>query len=262
MFKLIKDICGRRELLFLLVDRNLKIRYKNSVLGFFWSLLTPLLFIAIYGVFAHILNFNATRHDYLQFLIVGIVVWQFLVTCLNDALGVIIGNAALIKKTTFPRLILPLSMVLANLINFLLTFVVLLIYLFAVSSSFASLALFPVVLLTQCALCLGISLILAVSNVFFRDTEHILAVLTLAWFFLTPIFYPIGNQLKFIPPASQWLVFLNPMTGIVCGYRAVLMGDVSVAPHLFWISFGVSWVLLVIGLWCFQRLAPRLADEM
>lgn len=256
------EIFQRRELLWMLVTRNLKIRYKNSALGFFWSLLTPLLFIAIYGIFAKILKFSANRPDYLKFLIVGIVVWQFLSMCMNDGLGAIIGNANLIKKTTFPRFILPLSMVAANLINFLLTFVVLLVYLVVDHAHFGPVWLFPLVLLTQCALCLGIGSILAVSNVFFRDTEHILGVGTLAWFFLTPVFYPAELQLAFLPANLQWLAFLNPMTGIVCAYRSVLMSDFTVNPVLYLYSFGISWAVLIIGTLVFQKAVPRLADEM
>jgi lipopolysaccharide transport system permease protein len=249
-------------LLLILVNRNLKIRYKNSALGFFWSLLTPVLLIAIYGIFAHILKFNKSRPDYLQFLIVGIVVWQFLAMCLNDSLGVILGNANLIKKTSFPRFILPLAMVTANLINFLLTMVVLVIYLIAVHAVFGNFAILLVVLLTQCALCLGIALILSTTNVFFRDTEHILSVLVLAWFFLTPVFYPINEQMALLRPDLQWLAFLNPMTGIVCGYRSVLMSDNANVSSLTWISYGMSWLIMVIGIAFFQKLVPRLADEM
>lgn len=262
MSSLIRDLYRRRELLLILVNRNLKIRYKNSALGFFWSLLTPVLLIVIYGIFAHILKFNKSRPDYLQFLIVGIVVWQFLAMCLNDSLGVIIGNANLIKKTSFPRFILPLAMVAANLINFLLTLVVLLAYLLSVRVVFGNLAILPVVLLTQCALCLGIALILSTTNVFFRDTEHILSVLILAWFFLTPVFYPINQQLALLPSDLRWLAFLNPMTGIVCGYRSVLMSDGIAFDALTWISYGMSWLIMVIGIAFFQKLVPRLADEM
>jgi len=182
--------------------------------------------------------------------------------CLNDSLGVILGNANLIKKTSFPRFILPLAMVIANLINFLLTLVVLFAYLLAVHMTFGNLAILPAVLLAQCALCLGTGLILATTNVFFRDTEHILSILVLAWFFLTPVFYPIDKQMAFLPADLNWLAFLNPMTGIVCGYRAALMSDGVAFLHLTWISLGVTLLILIAGVAFFQRMASRLADEM
>ena len=117
------------ELTRILTARNLKIRYKGSVLGFFWSLLTPALTILMYAVFAHILKFNKGQPHYLQFLVSGIIVWGFTAGCLNDSLFSIAGNANLVKKVFFPRAILPLSTALANGVNFLLTFVPLALYL-------------------------------------------------------------------------------------------------------------------------------------
>lgn len=262
MFKLVKEIHERRELLMTLVYRNLKIRYKGTALGFVWSLLTPLLFILIYAVFAHILKFSASRPNYLEFLIVGIVVWQFLSMCLNDSLSAILGNANLIKKTSFSRFILPLSMVVANLINFVLTLLVLVVYLLATRNPFGCIALLPVVILTQAALCLGLALLLSTANVFFRDTEHILGILTLAWFFLTPIFYPLSHQLDVLPPDLTWLAFLNPMTGIVYAYRAVFTSEPLLAAGQLAVSFGVAWVVCALGIVIFQACEGRLSDEM
>ena len=109
------------ELTRILTARNLKIRYKGSVLGFFWSLLTPALTILMYAVFAHILKFNKGQPHYLQFLVSGIIVWGFTAGCLNDSLFSIAGNSNLVKKVYFPRAILPLATALANGVNFLLT---------------------------------------------------------------------------------------------------------------------------------------------
>ena len=117
------------DLVRILTARNLKIRYKGSVLGFLWSLLTPALTILMYAVFARILKFNAGQPHYLQFLVSGIIVWGFTAGCLNDSLYSIAGNANLVKKVRFPRAILPLSTAIANSVNFLLTFVPLALYL-------------------------------------------------------------------------------------------------------------------------------------
>jgi len=262
MVNLLNDIYKRRELLSLLVARNLKIRYKNSVLGFFWSLLIPVFLILIYAVFARMLRFDGGRPHYLQFLVIGIVCWQFLIMCLNDALNTVSGNSNLIKKTAFPRLILPLAMVSANLVNFLLTTVVLVIYLLAMHLPFSHLLWLPAVVLTQCALCLGLALILSAANVFFRDTEHILQILTLGWFFLTPIFYPVELQFTIIPATLHWLAFLNPMSGILCSYRAVWMSDPLPPLAFVGLSFAVSWIMLGIGILFFQRVQSRFADEL
>lgn len=265
MRKLLRDIYQRRELLGILVVRNLKIRYKNSALGFFWSLLTPLCFIVIYATFASILRFNDGKPAYLQFLIVGIVCWQFLAMCLGDSLGAIMGNVNLVKKTSFPRIILPVSTVVANLVNFLLTLVVLAGYLLISRASLGHLEWLPLIVLTQAALCLGMACIISTGNVFFRDTEHILTVATLAWFFMTPIFY--YPQLQFdklskLPGQAIWPAFLNPMTGIITAYRSVLMGRPNPGMGLTAISFGVAWIILAIGLVVFQRSQHRFADEL
>jgi len=260
-----KEVWRRRELLWMLVMRNLKLRYKHSVLGFFWSLLSPLLLILIYAAFAAILRFNQGRPHYLEFLVTGIVIWQFLSMCLNDSLYAVMGNVNLVKKTAFPRIILPLSMVLSNLLNFMLTWIVLFAYLAFSGMHFEHLEMLPVILAVQTMLCLGLALLLSSMNVFFRDTEHILGIGTLAWFFLTPIFYPLSMQLEFLPPKLSWLPFLNPMSGIVWGYRRVLLGggaDVAVSPVGPAVSAAVSLIMLLIGFSVFQRLQRRFGDEL
>jgi ABC-2 type transport system permease protein len=265
MWKLARDVYARRELLGLLVARNLKIRYKNSALGFLWSLLVPLFMILIYATFASILKFNLGRPDYIQFLVTGLIVWQFLVMCVNDSLNSIVGSANLVKKTAFPRIVLPSAMVVANLINFLLTCVVLGAYLLVAKSSFSYLACLPLVVITQCALCLGMAMILSASNVFFRDTEHIVGVLTLAWFFLSPIFYSIDMQVEKLSPlvkGGAWLPFLNPLSGLLCSYRAILISDFSATLPQMLVSYGVAWAVLAVGIVVFQRVQDRFADEL
>jgi ABC-2 type transport system permease protein len=266
MLGVLKEVWQRRELLWILVVRNLKLRYKHSALGFFWSLLSPLLLILIYAVFAAILRFNQGRPFYLQFLVIGIVVWQFLSMCLNDSLYAVMGNVNLVKKTAFPRIILPLAMVLANLLNFLLTWIVLFAYLIYAGMPFEHLWVLPLVLGAQTVLSLGLALILSSMNVFFRDTEHILGIGTLAWFFLTPIFYPVQMQLEFLPQKLQWLAFLNPMSGIVWGYRRIIMAgklpDTVVPLWYTGVSAAVCGVMLVVGFWLFQRLQTRFGDEL
>ncbi len=251
----------------ILVARNLKIRYKSSVLGFFWSLLSPLFLIVIYGVFAAILRFNVGRPHYLQFLVTGIVVWQFLSMCLNDSLYAVLGNANLVKKTAFPRMILPLAMVLANLVNFLLTWCVLIPYLLLMRMPMQQLYLLPLVLALQTMLCLGLAFILSSANVFLRDTEHILGVGTLAWFFLSPVFYPIEQQLTFVPDALGWAIFLNPMTGILYLYRRLWMGgampDLAAIPWQ-WPALSALVVAVVfgVGFVLFQRSQITFGDVL
>jgi ABC-type polysaccharide/polyol phosphate export permease len=255
----LKDLFRHRELLWILVGRTLKIRYKRSVLGFFWTFLNPVFLILIYAVFLKILKFyDPSNPLFMPMLVTGIIGWQFTSMCCGDGLHAVLGNSNLITKTSFPRIILPLSMVLANLVNFLLSLLILLVYVLAIGTHFSSLWLLPVALLTHLALCLGLALILSATNVFFRDTEHLLGMVLLAWFFLTPVIYPFSQ----IPVEFQRLAFLNPMTGIITAYRTVFLSTDVMAPRLLAMSFSISWLVCAAGMWLFQRVQGRFGDEL
>jgi lipopolysaccharide transport system permease protein len=254
--KLISDIYTHRDLLLIMTVRNIKIRYKNSVLGFFWTLLSPLFLIIIYNIFLKIMRFTSN----LPLLVVGIVVWQYLAMCLGDSLHTVIGNTNLIKKSAFPRIILPLAMTLANLVNLLLSLTVVFVYLIAVHSVFGSVVWLPLILLTHFALCLGVGLIVSSVNVYFRDTEHILTIAMLAWFFLTPVIYPISLMTEKFGSAVQHLFFLNPMTGIITAYRSVLLSEPIPGGSMILVSFAVAWTIPLVGVAIFQKLQVKFAD--
>lgn len=264
MLALWKEVCHRRELLWILVQRNIKIRYKNSALGFFWSLLSPLFLIVIYAIFLRILQARLGNGGVeLPTLVTGIICWQFLVMCLGDSLHAIVGNANLVTKTAFPRIVLPLSMVLANLVNFLFSLVVLVIFLLVMPGvTFGAVTPLPFILLTHVALCLGLALIICCLNVYFRDTEHVLGVVTLAWFFLTPVIYPYALMCSAIPARFEWVLALNPMVGIMAAYRGVFLGAGEMGPGLLAVSFGLSWLVLLVGVMVFQRVQRDFADEL
>lgn len=258
---LIKQLFQRRELLGILVQRNLKIRYKNSALGFLWSLLTPALMILMYACFAKILKFSDGA-DYLPFLVAGIVIWQFTAGCMNDSLNAIVGNTNLVKKVSFPRIILPLSTALANGVNFLLTLVVLIIYLILAGLfSYENIYWLVPAILMQLMLCIGICCFCSVANVFFRDTQHIVGIGSLAWFFMSPVFYNTTLQTSAIKSVFgssitsqlQGIVFLNPMTGILGMYRAAFMKGQHPVPEnvsLWWLmlSAGICFIMFIAGL--------------
>ena len=258
MFTFLKEIYDGRELLGILIVRNLKIRYKNSALGFFWTLLVPLFLIVIYATFLRILRFATEDPLFLPQLVTGIIVWQFLAMCLNDSLQAVVGNANLVTKTAFPRVILPLAMVLANVVNFLLSSAVLLVYLLVIKVPFGNLAWLLVALPSQVALCLGLSLLISCLNVFFRDTEHILGVVLLSWFFLTPVIYPFS----IIPSGLEYLASVNPMTGIVSAYRGALLARNPMSPAMMRLSLVMAWAMLPLGLAVFTKLEKSFADEL
>jgi ABC-type polysaccharide/polyol phosphate export permease len=264
MRTLIRDLVKRRELLLMLIGRNLKIRYKKSSLGFLWSLLSPLILIGIYATFLSLIRIQI----HLPTLVTGIIVWQFLALCTGDSLHAVVGNANLVTKAAFPRLVLPLSMVGANLVNFLLSFAVLILYVGLMAlrgdAAFGALYLLPVAVVAQTALCLGLACALSAANVFFRDTEHILSVSMLAWFFLSPVIYEPKMVLE-STAFPAWLhvaFFANPMTGIVTLYRMALLSAPGPGAGLLALSCAVAAGIGVAGVAVFQAVQPRFGDEL
>ncbi len=249
------EIIKRRQLIWNLVLRNLKIRYKGSTLGFLWTLLNPLFMTVIYLIFIGILRWKID----IRVLLTGIMPWQFFVMCLSDSVNSISGNTNLVKKTYFPRFILPFSMVLANLINFLLSLVILFALLVIFKTHFTiNLIFLPLVIIFQVLFILGMSLLISCSNVYFRDTEHIISVTLLAWFFLTPVLYP----LEMVPEWALKIYLLNPMAALVTLYRTVFLGQALISWKLLSISLGVSAVILILGLLIFSKLEHYFADEL
>ena len=230
----IKEVYASRYLLRNLVARDLKVRYKNSVLGIVWSLLNPLLMMLVYTLlFTKLRPSSGDIPYYPVFILVALVPWQFLSGSLTSGVECITGNAPLIKKVYFPRVILPMSVILSNFVNFLFAFALLVVILFLARIGLTIHALWVIPLLVaQLIFMLGLVLILSSLNTFYRDVSMILNVVLLAWFFLTPVFYPfeeLGTYAEiwgigFSP--ARVMRWMNPMASIVDGYRTVLWGNV------------------------------------
>jgi len=225
------DILAHRDLLANLILRNLKSRYKDSILGFLWSILTPLFMAGIYLVFLRIL----ARGIPMEEILIGVFAWQFTMQCVFNGLTCITDNGNLIKKVSFPRIILPLATTISNLVNFLLTLVVqfaLVAILLGVRGQHISLAsaAVPAVILVHFLFCFGIVLFLSCSNVYFRDLEHLVNVLVTAFFFITPVMYSYGMVEKIAAscnlPVLAELYMINPMAVIISAYRALILPDV------------------------------------
>lgn len=251
-------ILGRRELLYMLVSRTLRIRYQGSTLGFVWTLLAPVFLIGVYWVFLSLLKFQID----LPTLITGILAWHFLSMCMGDGLYAIVGNVSLVTKAAFPRVLLPLSMVLANLVNFLLSLAVLGVFLCFMPGPVGPVYWVLPAIVTQLALCTGVAMMVAASNVFFRDTEHLMGIATLTWFFMSPVVYTPDLVLTRFTPAVHALFFTNPMTGILCVYRHGLLGAPLPGGLLVGLSFVVAWSTFVAGITLFQATERRFGDEL
>lgn len=259
MQAVLKDIARRRELLGILVLRNIKIRYKESVLGVLWTMTAPVFMILVYAFFLRLMKFQMP----LEVLVTGIFVWQYLAMCLGDAPLAVVGSSNLVKKASFPRILLPLSTALANGVNFLLSMVIVAVFVRMYAGPFGVLWVFPLALITHTALCTGISLILSALNVFFRDVQHIVGIVGTAWFFLTPVIYDesILGQVTTNPLVYR-LFHANPMTGVLSLYRHALIGAPLPDAVSLVMSVGISWLVLGAGVVLFQRLQSRFADEL
>jgi len=251
------------------VVRELKARYKNSVLGFFWSLLNPLgmmlVFMVVFGVFMP----NNDLEHYPIFLLCGLLPWNCFQVSLMSSINTIIGNSNLVQKAYFPREVLPIAAVLAQVVNFLLALIVLFVLLIIFSSQFTVwLWLLPVVILIQTCFVLGLSFIFTTLNVFYRDTGMILEVVLLAGFFLTPIFYPLdllpsnaviwGMDLD----VHRLMYIINPMASIVNTYRDILYSGYRTDLDFFLRTTVTSVAVLIIGYWIFTRYSGSFGEEV
>ena len=262
-----EELVQYRELIRNLIIRDLKVRYKNSALGVLWSLLNPLLMTLVFTVVFTIM-IPSEIDAYPVFFMCGFLPWGFLAASLTGGTASIVGNAHLIKKVYFPREILPVAEVLSNLVNFLLALIVLfaLILVYGVRLTPAVLTL-PLIILAQTMFVTGLVLLLSTANVFYRDTKHILEVLMQAWFFMTPIFYPI----TILPPDAQilgltidvqlWLRRLNPMASLVASYRDVLYRGAPTGVDFFLRTLVTCLLVLVIGYLVFCRFSRVFGEE-
>lgn len=243
------ELWNYREMFHALVSREIRARYKGSFLGFFWSLLNPLLMMVVYSiVFAQVIRVQVPHYS--LYLLSGILPWTWFTTSVTNAAVSVIGNANLIKKVYFPSEILPLVSVSSNLINYLFSIPVLLLFMGVQQVPITSAILaFPLLILVQFILSLGLGLLLATLNVYFRDVEQLLGVLLMAWFYLTPIVYP----LSYVPERYQNLALLNPMTGLCVSYQRIFMEGRWPDPAHLGYALLVGTLLLVIGYVVYSR---------
>lgn len=259
------EISQHVDLLRNLVVRDLKVRYRGSIFGFAWSLLNPLLMMGVFTLVFQVLAPNNGVDQYPLFLMAGLVPWLFTQQALTSAMRSITSNAQLIKKVYFPRELLPISAVLASFINFVLAYAVfwLIGLIFGVGNTRAML-LVPLVMLLQLVLVMGLGLILSTTNVFFRDTEHLVEIGLLAWFFLTPIFYAMSivPNVTFLGlDAHRWVFTVNPMATLVTDYRYAVMWGFLPIRHTM-VTIAIAAVAIGFGWWLFRRCSPRFAEEL
>jgi ABC-type polysaccharide/polyol phosphate export permease len=271
VFANLRQLPRYRGLIQSLVARELKARYRGSVLGFFWSFFNPLLLLLVYTfVFTVVLpgGWDEKLGPRALFLFCGLLPWTWFSSSLIESSNILIAGGNLIKKVMFPAEVLPIVSVLANLVHFLFGLIILVVFLvyYKAPLQLSELVWFPVVVLVQLLLSLGLALILSAMTVHFRDIKDILANVLTLWFFATPIIYPISDinaPTSGTPGWAKTLINLNPFTHLAVSYQEILFysGPFGHWKWLLALGFG-SLLLFLFGYFLFDRLRDSFAEEV
>ena len=253
------NIYRYREMLINMVRRELRGKYKGSILGFLWTFINPLLQLVVYTiVFSNIMRMGVSNYEI--FLFVALIPWMFFSTSVLSGAGSIIYNQSLVTKIYFPREILPLSVVTSNFINMIYCSVIVLavVLFYHMNLNLEVWFMLPVIAFMEYILVIGIVLIVSALTVYFRDLEHILGIIIMAWQFLTPVMYPES----FVPSQYQAILYLNPMTPIIISFRDVLYyGKMPVVENLVY-AFLWSLIIFICGFLLFGKLQKDFAEEL
>ena len=247
--RVLKEIYNYRQMIYSLVNKELKVRYKGSILGFFWTFLNPLLQLTIYTIVFSVILKSSIKNFHI-YLFVGLVPWIFFTTCIQAGSVSIVANKDLVKKIYFPRIVLPIATVNAAFMNMIYTMIVVIITVFFSEVGLSwYILLLPIIMILQYIMVLGITFIFAALNVFFRDLEYILNIVLMAWFYMTPIVYSIDM----VPTEYRGIFLINPMSSIIMFYREILFfGNIVL----------YSIIMIFIGYFVFERLQKSFAEEL
>lgn len=261
MISSMRQLLLRRDLIWSWAYRIVRARYQQSLLGGLWAIIQPaatvLIFSVIFTVFVPV---NTQGTPYMVFSYVAMVPWTLFSSSFSDMVESLVGNMNLVSKIYFPREILPISSMLARLVDFAIAFCVIIIMMiyFQMKVYFLGWLLLPFILLVQILLALGLGLLGAALNVFYRDVRHLIALGLQLWFYASPIIYPTSTVKDHLG-AYYSLYFLNPMAGVLEAYRSVILYQQLPGSYIF-LSSGVALLLFLIGYWFFKRVEFQFAD--
>jgi lipopolysaccharide transport system permease protein len=272
----LRELISYRYLVLNLVVRNLKVRYKKSLLGVAWSMLNPLLMMLVFTVVFTVLAGTMDVAVPPVFILAGLLPWTFFAGTVTAATRSLVDSSHLIKKVYFPREVLPLSIMLSNLVHFLIALPIyfILAIIFGIPGAelgtyWPYLAWLPVVIFVEAVFALGLSFFTAAINVFYRDMEIVIDTIILAWFFVTPVFYDFTKYLSATRvvfgtevPVSRIAFILNPMASIIAAYRDAIYYGRMIGLDFFFRTAITSVIVLVIGYWFFQRYNWRFGEEL
>lgn len=258
MISYLKNIIFYKDLLGNLTSNEMKLKYKNSILGILWSYIYPLMMIVIYN-FAFKIILRMTIDNFALFVFIGLIPWNFVQASISQSTNSIINNQNLVKKIYFPRAIIPLSVINANFITMIISHIILFGAMFVYHVDFtASLLVLPILWIILYLVVAGISLVLSSITVKYRDVSHIVDVVFMAWFYLTPVIY----SLSMVPEPFNKIIQLNPITNLIELFREVLLEGKF--PDLINILFTFSYavVLFAVGLFIFYKREKNFGEEL
>ena len=258
MIEMFKNIYQYRELLKTNIKKEIRGKYKHSFLGVLWSFLYPLLQLAVYAIIFPLILRNTQDH-YVIFLCVALIPWNYFTTIVTQSTGTIIANGDIVKKVYFPREILPISVVTSQLVNFLISTIIILAFVLFSGMGISKYILFyPVILLIQYIFSIGVAFIVSSATVFLRDLEHLISIAMMMLFYATPIAYSADT----IPANFSFIITLNPMAHILNAYRDIFYYQRMPQLQTLAIIFAISVALFVIGYAIFNKLQKSFAEEL
>ena len=255
MINVFKNLYKYRELLKTNVQKEIRGKYKNSFLGVLWSFLNPLLQIAVYALVFPLILRN-TQENYVIFLCCGLIPWTFFATTISRSAFTMVENGNIIKKVYFPREILPISVVTSETVNFLISTIIII--------GFGGLGIskyiifYPIVLIAQYLLLIAISLIVSSISIYIRDLQHLIGVALQLLFYAAPIVYAPES----IPEQFKWILYCNPMTYIINGYRSIFYNQTMIELKPLLILIGCSIIGCIVGYMIFNKLQKGFAEQL
>lgn len=257
--KHLREIYDYRQMIFSLVRKELRGRYKGSALGFLWTFINPLLQLCVYTFVFSIVMPNNIDKFYL-YLFVGLIPWLFFSGSLTGGAASIINQKDMVKKIYFPREVMPIAYVTSNFVNMLLCFVVIfaVVIVSGVGINLIAICYLPIIMIVEYIMCLGGAMLTSALTVYFRDLEYILGIVTMAWMYFTPVVYSIDM----VPENLRPFMNLNPMTPVIVAYRDVLYS--KQVPHISTLASGfvLGCIVLIVGCVVFQKLQRGFAEEL
>lgn len=253
-----KNIYKYREFLRTNIKKEIRGKYKKSFFGVMWSFLNPLLQLLVYAIIFPII-LKTTQENYVIFLCVALIPWTYFTTTITQSASTMVVNGNIIKKVYFPREILPISIVTSGAYNFLIATLIIVAFLFFYKVGLTVYVVFyPIVLIVQYLLLLGISFILSSITVYFRDIEHFIGIVLMVLFYGTPIVYASNT----FPENIRWILNLNPMTHIINGYRDIFYYQTIPDFKMLGLLFIFTIILCIAGYLIFNKLQKKFAEEL